>query len=65
MRSSAQMTEARSVAYSRGGQSGVHFVPMLQRIGIADAVNVKATIIPAGFTAEKLVTGGRILQSNN
>jgi len=51
------MTGARSVAYSRGGQSGVHFVPMLQRIGIADAVNAKATIIPAGFTAEKLVTG--------
>ena len=51
------MTAARSVCYSRGGQSGVHFAPMLQRIGIADAVNSKATIIPAGFTAEKLVTG--------
>ena len=51
------MTGARSVCYSRGGQSGVHFAPMLQRIGIADAVNAKATIIPAGFTAEKLVTG--------
>jgi molybdate transport system substrate-binding protein len=51
------MTAARSVCYSRGGQSGVHFAPMLQRIGIADAVNSKATIIPAGFTAEKLATG--------
>ncbi len=51
------MTGARSVAYSRGGQSGVHFAPLLQRLGIADAVNAKATIIPAGFTAEKLVTG--------
>ena len=51
------MTGARSVCYSRGGQSGVHFAPMLQRIGIADAVNARATIIPAGFTAEKLVTG--------
>ncbi len=51
------MTGARSVCYSRGGQSGVHFAPMLQRIGIADAVNAKATIIPAGFTAEKLVSG--------
>ena len=51
------MTSARSVAYSRGGQSGVHFAPLLQRLGIADAVNAKATIIPAGFTAEKLVTG--------
>jgi molybdate transport system substrate-binding protein len=51
------MIDARSVCYSRGGQSGVHFAPMLQRIGIADAVNAKATIIPAGFTAERLVTG--------
>jgi molybdate transport system substrate-binding protein len=51
------MTGARSVCYSRGGQSGVHFAPMLQRIGIADAVNAHATIIPAGLTAEKLVTG--------
>jgi molybdate transport system substrate-binding protein len=51
------MTSARSVAYSRGGQSGVHFAPLLVRLGIADAVNAKATIIPAGFTAEKLVTG--------
>ena len=51
------MTSARSVCYSRGGQSGVHFAPMLQRIGIADAVNARATIVPEGFTAEKLVIG--------
>ncbi len=51
------MTGARSVAYSRGGQSGVWFAPMIERIGIAEAVNARATIIPAGFTAEKLVTG--------
>ncbi len=51
------MTEARSACYSRAGQSGIHFAPLLERIGIADAVNAKATIIPAGFTAEKLVTG--------
>jgi molybdate transport system substrate-binding protein len=51
------LTGARSVAYSRGGQSGVHFAPLLERLGIAAAVNAKATIIPAGFTAEKLVTG--------
>ncbi len=51
------MTGARSVCYSRAGQSGVHFAPLLERIGIADVVNAKATIIPAGFTAERLVTG--------
>lgn len=51
------MVGARSVCYSRGGQSGVHFAPMLERIGIAEAVNSRSTIIPAGFTAEKLVSG--------
>ena len=51
------MLGARSVCYSRGGQSGVHFAPMLERIGIAEAVNSRSLIIPAGFTAEKLVTG--------
>ena len=51
------MLGARSVCYSRGGQSGVHFAPMLERIGIAAAVNSRSLIIPAGFTAEKLVTG--------
>lgn len=51
------MTGARSVCYSRAGQSGVHFAPLLERLGIAEAVNARAKIIPAGFTAEKLVTG--------
>ncbi len=51
------MVSARSVCYSRGGQSGVHFAPMLERIGIAEIVNSRSTIIPAGFTAEKLVSG--------
>ena len=51
------MTSARAVCYSRGGQSGVHFAPMIERIGIAAVVNAKAIIIPSGFTAEKLVTG--------
>lgn len=48
---------ARSVCYSRGGASGIWFGPLLGRLGIAEAVNAKATLIPAGFTAEKLVSG--------
>lgn len=51
------MTAARSVAYSRSGQSGVWLAPMLERIGIAEAVNARATIIPAGLTAERLLSG--------
>jgi molybdate transport system substrate-binding protein len=48
---------ARSVAYSDSGASGLYFKGLIQRLGIADAITAKATIIPAGFTAEKLVTG--------
>jgi molybdate transport system substrate-binding protein len=48
---------ARSVAYSRAGASGIHFEAVLERLGIAEAVRAKATVVAAGFTAEKLVTG--------
>lgn len=51
------LLEARSVAYSKAGASGIYFDGLIQRLGIADAVRARATIIPAGFTAEKVVTG--------
>lgn len=51
------MTSARAVAYSRGGASGIYFAELIQRLGIADAVNERAVTIPAGFTAEKVVSG--------
>ena len=51
------LLDARSVAFSRGGASGIYFAGLLERLGIAETVRAKATIIPAGFTAEKLVTG--------
>jgi molybdate transport system substrate-binding protein len=51
------LLQARSVAYSDSGASGLYFKGLIQRLGIADAINAKATIIPSGFTAEKLVTG--------
>jgi molybdate transport system substrate-binding protein len=53
----ATLLGARSVAYSRLGASGIFFVDMIGRMGIAEAVNAGATIVPAGFTAERLVTG--------
>jgi molybdate transport system substrate-binding protein len=53
----ATLLGARSVAYSRLGASGIFFVDMIGRMGIAEAVNTRATIVPAGFTAERLVTG--------
>jgi molybdate transport system substrate-binding protein len=51
------LTSARSVAFSRTGASGIYFDKLLQKLGIADAIRAKATIIPSGFTAEKLVSG--------
>lgn len=51
------LVEARSVAYSRTGASGLYFARLLPRLGIAEAVNARASIIPQGFTAEKLVSG--------
>ena len=48
---------ARSVAYSRAGASGIYFANLIERLGIADAVNAKATIIPEGFTARQIVEG--------
>lgn len=51
------LLDARSVAFSHGGASGIYFANLIERLGIAEAIRAKATIIPAGFTAEKLVSG--------
>ena len=51
------LTDARSVAYSRAGASGIYFAKLLPQLGLAEVVNGRATIIPQGFTAEKLVSG--------
>ena len=48
---------ARSVAYSRSGASGIYFADLIERLGIADAVNAKATVIPEGFTARQIKEG--------
>jgi molybdate transport system substrate-binding protein len=47
---------ARSVAYSRLGASGVYFAQLIVRMGIADEINAKATVVEQGFTAERLVS---------
>jgi molybdate transport system substrate-binding protein len=53
----ATLLQAKSIAYSRIGASGICFAALIERLGIADAVNDKATIIPAGFTAELAARG--------
>jgi len=49
------LLEARSIAYSLTGASGIHFQDVLNRLEIADAVNL--TPIQAGFTAERVLAG--------
>ncbi|MCC8964094.1 substrate-binding domain-containing protein [Bradyrhizobium sp. Pear76] len=53
----AALLGARAVAYSRLGASGILFAQLIARLGIAEATNARAVIIPMGFTAERLVTG--------
>ena len=53
----AALLGARSVAYSRLGASGIFFAGLIERIGIAAEINARATIVPQGFTAERLITG--------
>jgi molybdate transport system substrate-binding protein len=51
------LLQAGSIAYSKIGASGVFFAGLIQRLGISDAVNAKATIIPSGLTAELAARG--------
>ncbi|HEY0423964.1 MAG TPA: substrate-binding domain-containing protein [Rhodopila sp.] len=51
----ATLLAARSVAYSKIGASGIFFAGLLERLGIA--AEVRASIVPSGFTAERLVSG--------
>ncbi len=53
----AALLAARCVVYSGSGASGLYFARLLGELGIAAAVNARATIIPAGFTAELLRDG--------
>ena len=51
------MVGARAVAYSKAGASGLYFAKLIERLGIAEAVNARAVVIPMGFTAEKVASG--------
>ena len=54
----AALLGARSIAYSKIGASGVYFAGLIQRLGLADAVNAKANIT-TGLTA-KLAARGEV-----
>ena len=53
----AALLDAQSIVYSAAGASGVFFVELIQRLGIVDQINAKATIIPNGLTGALAADG--------
>lgn len=51
------LLQARSVGYSLGGASGIWFNTVLERLGITQSVNARASTIDEGFTARLLLEG--------
>ena len=51
------MLAARSVAYTTVGGSGIHFMKMAERLGIADAVRAKSRTQTGGMVAELVARG--------
>jgi len=53
----AALLQAKSIVYSRTGASGIHFLKVIDELGIGDDIRSKALEVPSGFTAEKVVSG--------
>lgn len=51
------LLDAKSLSYSKSGQSGVHMAKVVAQLGIADAVNAKAVINASGLVGELVVRG--------
>lgn len=51
------LLEAKSIAFTKTGASGIHFARVVERLGIADQVNAKAKV-PAGGSVGELVARG-------
>ena len=57
------LIKARGVSYSdpaAGGSSGTYFAGLLQKMGIADAVNKKAVLGKRGYEVAQAVVDGRV-----
>ncbi|MES2713485.1 MAG: substrate-binding domain-containing protein [Pseudomonadota bacterium] len=53
----ATLMAAPSIVYSKQGASGLFFAKLIERLGITDAINAKAIIIPQGFTGALVARG--------
>lgn len=51
------LLDAKSVAYTSSGLSGIYFAGLIERLGIAEEIKAKARIRPGGLVAEVVVAG--------
>lgn len=54
------LLDAKSIVYvdpARGATSGIHFASVLQKLGIAEAVKPKTTLVSGGYPAELVAKG--------
>jgi molybdate transport system substrate-binding protein len=51
------MLNAKAIAYATVGTSGVHFIAVCERLGIANEVRAKGMTLPGGVLAEFVVKG--------
>jgi molybdate transport system substrate-binding protein len=51
------MLNAKAIAYATVGTSGVHFIAVCERLGIANEVKAKGKTLPGGVLAEFVVKG--------
>jgi molybdate transport system substrate-binding protein len=51
------LLEAKSIVHTVEGASGIHFVNVIEELGVADAVKAKATRHAGGLVGEVLVQG--------
>ena len=53
----AALLAAKSVAMSKAGASGIYMAGLLERLGVAEQVGAKATILASGYTASLAASG--------
>lgn len=51
------LLDAKSIAFTKTGASGIHFAKVVERLGIADQVNAKAKVPAGGSVGELVATG--------
>ena len=51
------MLNAKAIAYTTAGQSGLHFMSVIEKLGIAEQVKAKSKTIPSGDSAQFVAKG--------